>query len=216
MTDLPERIHHRELRAADADRERVAALLREAAAEGRLDLGELDERLSRVYAAKTYGELEPLVGDLPGALAVPSVPPGPALRVSHPPASSGGVAIMSEFKRQGRWAVARRFNCLAFWGGGTIDLREALLTQGEVKIRAVAIMGGIEVIVPEDATVHVTGVGIMGGFDQGATGAGAPGAPRITVAGFSFWGGVSVKRRPSVEELKRRKAERKRLKETGD
>jgi hypothetical protein len=190
-------------------------VLREAAAEGRLDLGELDERLSRVYAAKTYGELEPLTGDLPGVLAVPPPQPGLAPQASPLPTTRGGVAFMSEFKRQGRWAVAGKFRCLAFWGGVTIDLREALFTQGEVRIRAVAVMGGIDVIVPEEANVHITGVGIMGEFDQGASGAGAPGAPTILVSGLALLGGVSVKRRPSPEEWKRRKAERKQKKLEG-
>jgi hypothetical protein len=208
--DLAERTAHHDLRAADADRERVAAVLRAAAAEGRLDLSELDERLSRVYAAKTYGELEPLTGDLPDSgVPVPAPSAVPGTPVTHLPTSGGGVAFMSEFKRQGRWAVGRRFRCLAFWGGGKVDLREAVFTQGAVKIRAFAIMGGIDIIVPEDTNLHVTGIGIMGGFDQGASGAGAAGAPTVIVAGFSFWGGVSVKRLPSPAELKRRKAERK-------
>lgn len=53
------------LRAADADRERVAERLRTSHAEGRLDLTEFQERLERCYAARTFGELAPLVGDLP-------------------------------------------------------------------------------------------------------------------------------------------------------
>jgi Domain of unknown function (DUF1707) len=181
---LPDRIQRHELRAADADRERVAGVLRQAAAEGRLQLDELDERLSLVYAAKTYGELEVPLRDLPGTSSVPA-----------PPVSRGGVAVMSEFKRQGRWSVSRFFTCFAFWGGGKIDLREAVFTDPQVKIRAVAIMGGIDVIVAEDANVHVTGLGIMGGFDHGASGTGAPGTPLIIVTGFAFWGGVTVKRK---------------------
>jgi hypothetical protein len=212
MTDLPERVRHSELRAGDADRERVAEVLRDAAAEGRLDLGELDERLSRVYAAKTYGELEPLVRDLPTPSS-PSFDPDPDSEVARLPTSTGAVALMSEFKRQGRWSVPRVFRCLAFWGGGTVDLREAFIRHGTVKIRAFAIMGGIDVIVPEEANLHITGLGIMGGFDHGASGAGARGAPVVVVTGLAFWGGVSVKRRPSREEEKRRKAERKRQKE---
>jgi hypothetical protein len=54
-----------ELRAADADRERVAERLRKSHAEGRLDLGEFQERLERCYEAKTMGELDALVTDLP-------------------------------------------------------------------------------------------------------------------------------------------------------
>src|SRR5262245_47581179 len=54
-----------DLRAGDADRERVAERLRTALDEGRLNLYEYDERLRDAYAAKTYSELDALVGDLP-------------------------------------------------------------------------------------------------------------------------------------------------------
>ena len=54
------------MRAADADRQAVADRLRAALDEGRLDLHEYDERLQRAYAAKTYGELDGLLADLPG------------------------------------------------------------------------------------------------------------------------------------------------------
>jgi hypothetical protein len=53
------------LRAADADRERIAERLRTAHAEGRLDLAEFQQRLERCYEAKTLGELAALVSDLP-------------------------------------------------------------------------------------------------------------------------------------------------------
>jgi hypothetical protein len=53
------------LRAADADRERTAEQLRTSHAEGRLDLAEFQQRLERCYEAKTVGELDELVRDLP-------------------------------------------------------------------------------------------------------------------------------------------------------
>ena len=53
------------LRAADADRERVAEQLRRSHAEGRLDLAEFQQRLDACYQAKTFGELAELVRDLP-------------------------------------------------------------------------------------------------------------------------------------------------------
>ena len=53
------------LRAADADRERIAERLRQSHAEGRLDLTEFQQRLERCYEAKTVGELDQLVSDLP-------------------------------------------------------------------------------------------------------------------------------------------------------
>jgi hypothetical protein len=53
------------LRAADADREAIAEGLRRSHAEGRLDTDELQHRLERCYEAKTLGELDELVTDLP-------------------------------------------------------------------------------------------------------------------------------------------------------
>jgi hypothetical protein len=54
-----------QIRAADADRDKAAERLREALAEGRLDLDELDERLRDVYAARTFGDLDRVLADLP-------------------------------------------------------------------------------------------------------------------------------------------------------
>jgi hypothetical protein len=53
------------LRASDADREKVVAVLREQTGQGRLTLQEFEERAATAYTAKTYDELEPLTADLP-------------------------------------------------------------------------------------------------------------------------------------------------------
>lgn len=53
------------MRAADADRQEIAARLHAALEEGRLNLGEYDDRLGRAYAAQTYADLLHLVDDLP-------------------------------------------------------------------------------------------------------------------------------------------------------
>ena len=57
--------HERNLRAADADRDGVAETLREQHLAGRIDTDELQERIERCYAAKTYAELDALLADLP-------------------------------------------------------------------------------------------------------------------------------------------------------
>ncbi|HVL83272.1 MAG TPA: DUF1707 domain-containing protein [Pseudonocardia sp.] len=56
---------NRELRAADSDRERVVERLRRAVGEGRLTIDEFEERAAAAYAARTYGELDILIADLP-------------------------------------------------------------------------------------------------------------------------------------------------------
>ena len=61
------------MRISDADRQRVADVLRDAAGDGRLDLDELEERLELTWQAKTYGELVPITLDLQAA--GPGAPP---------------------------------------------------------------------------------------------------------------------------------------------
>lgn len=54
-----------DIRASDADRDRVAASLREHCALGRITMDELQERLESVYAARTLGQLQEVTSDLP-------------------------------------------------------------------------------------------------------------------------------------------------------
>ncbi|MGW4473890.1 DUF1707 SHOCT-like domain-containing protein [Nonomuraea sp. NPDC004354] len=54
-----------EMRASDVDRDRVAAILREHTAQGRITVEEFNERLEQVYQSKTYGELARVTADLP-------------------------------------------------------------------------------------------------------------------------------------------------------
>ncbi|MHC5261335.1 DUF1707 SHOCT-like domain-containing protein [Streptomyces sp. UC4497] len=210
-----------ELRASDADRELVAERLRDALAEGRLDMEEFGERLDAAYQARTYGELAPLTKDLPvGAGASGAVsfvkeplPEGAvdwASRIRGEASSTWGVGVMSGFQRKGRWTAPRRFNCFAFWGGGEIDLREADFEAREIVINCVAVMGGMNVVVPPGVEVVVRGIGIMGGFDHSEEGVpGDAGAPRVMITGFAFWGGVGVERKVTRAERQRLKAARR-------
>ncbi|WP_030667001.1 DUF1707 SHOCT-like domain-containing protein [Streptomyces cellulosae] len=211
-----------ELRASDADRERVAEILRDALAEGRLDMEEFGERLDATYKARTYGELAPITRDLPAAAGTDSAPRVSMTKEPAPDGSWAGritgdggppawaVAVMSGFQRKGRWTVPRRFNAFAFWGGGEIDLRDADFAAGEVEINCIAIMGGVQVIVPPGVEVVVRGIGVMGGFDHREEGVlGDPGAPRVIVTGFAFWGGVGVERKLPRAERQRLKEERR-------
>ncbi|WP_330242202.1 DUF1707 SHOCT-like domain-containing protein [Streptomyces sp. NBC_00525] len=207
------------MRASDAERERVAEILREAVAEGRLEMEEFEQRLDSAYKARTRGELEPLVRDLPAVGAAPVPAPTAvrprtgsaarwAERVGKPATSGGAFAFWGGFRRRGNWTVGKVFTAFAMWGGGEIDLREANFEDRETVIRCFTIMGGIHVTVPPDLNVDVRGVGIMGGFGEDARDESvpAPDAPRVRITGFALMGGVGV-------EHKRSKAEKQRLRE---
>ncbi|HMD23677.1 MAG TPA: DUF1707 and DUF4190 domain-containing protein, partial [Streptosporangiaceae bacterium] len=81
--------------AANADRERAIDVLKAGFAEGRLTKAEYDDRVARVYASRTYGELGPLIADLPaGPLSGPAPYPG-ATDLTRPTLNSTAVAALT-------------------------------------------------------------------------------------------------------------------------
>ena len=97
------------MRASDADRDRVAEVLREAYAEGRLDAAEHTERIESAYNAKTLGELAPLLADLPQRSTGPGVTPVGNVTSPVEYGDSAGAKVMAVFgeaKRTGRCSSA--------------------------------------------------------------------------------------------------------------
>ncbi|HEY2550291.1 MAG TPA: DUF1707 domain-containing protein [Streptosporangiaceae bacterium] len=137
----------RDLRASDDDRERVVALLTEAAADGRLTAQEHGERLERAYAARTLGELAGLTGDLAAPSAQPIVLDG-----RRPVA-----ALLRRERRSGRWVVPQTVPVTAVFGEAVLDLTEAILQSRRVTVLATVLAGHVEVIVPEGVAVLLTG-----------------------------------------------------------
>ena len=208
MSELSGPADHSLMRVSDSDRERAADVLREAAGHGRITMDELDERLELTYAAKTYADLAAVTRDLPGPAQAPSaVQPAMAGRIGGTPRSKFSVAIMSGARRMGRWVVPRNYVGVAVMGGIELDLREAQFSEPEVTIHAYTLMGGIEITVPEDVDVDVSGFAFMGGFDHNASGPGVPGAPRVRIIGFALLGGVDVRRKPQ-KAIKNARADR--------
>jgi Domain of unknown function (DUF1707) len=112
-----------DLRASDAERERVASFLRDQAAEGRLTPDELDERVGNAYAAKTVRELQALIADLPRAPLTPprrrSYAPAPPRR-GVPPLVPLGILAFLAFGGPGLvWLVA--------WAGAALALTGVVL-----------------------------------------------------------------------------------------
>ncbi|WP_405998772.1 DUF1707 domain-containing protein [Streptomyces sp. NBC_00829] len=180
------------IRASDADRDRIADILRDALAEGRLDAEEHSERIDAVYRAKTVGELEPLVRDLPAAgrrpdsayAYGPQTPAGPAENL---------VAVFSSATRKGRWRVGRRTNAFSLFGTVEVNLTEALFEQRLTVINATAVFGTVEIRVPENISLRGSGTGIFGTFDVLTLEAGDPEAPVVVVNGYSVFGTVEAK-----------------------
>ncbi|MEV6331722.1 DUF1707 domain-containing protein [Streptomyces sp. NPDC051909] len=182
------------LRASDADRDRIADILRDALAEGRLDAEEHSERIDAVYRAKTVGELEPIVRDLPAA-RTGRAPESAAL---YGPEEPGGptdnlIAVFSSSTRKGRWRVGRRTNAFSLFGSIEIDLTEAIFAQRLTTINATSIFGNVEVRVPENVTLRGSGTGIFGNFEVVTLEGADPQAPVVVVNGYSVFGNVEAR-----------------------
>jgi len=128
------------------------------------------------WAARTAGDLGLVLADLPhsfgpeptGAMAIPGQAPVPSRPrpVYTDQSTRWTVAVLSGSRRKGRWRLRHQTNAVAIMGGCELDLRQAEVEGPEVVINAWAIMGGVDVIVPEGIAVELTGFGIMGGFNQ--------------------------------------------------
>ena len=184
------------LKASDADRDRVAALLREHLVAGRLTLDEFSERVDAAHAARTVAELEQLTRDLPTARA-----PGEAQAPRRRP-TRWSVAVMSGVARRSRWRISERTAAIAVMGGCELDLRNAEIEGAEIEITAIAVMGGVEIVVPEGVDVEITGLAIVGAKEDRVKDVRPlPGAPLIRVRAFALMGGVEVRSKPSGRAL---------------
>jgi hypothetical protein len=140
-----------ELRASDADRERVVLALREHTAAGRLTLEEFGERMGRAYEARTIAELDDLGRDLPD----------PATASRRSPTRFTGV-VFGSAERTGRLRLPRRSRALVVFGNVDLDLRRAELSGDAASLTAFLLFGNIDVYVPEGVEVDLGGLTVFG------------------------------------------------------
>lgn len=195
-----------------ARREATIARLCDHFARDHIEADALERLIDRAHQATTLAELDELTRGLP-PLAAPQ-PANPAVeRWSGPVrASETVIAVMGGAERRGVWTPAYRMQVTAVMGGVLLDFRQAQLPAGVTEIFVIAVMGGVEIIVPPGVVVESNGMGIMGGFGQtGRTRFPVDAsAPVLKVNGLALMGGVEIRERPSSgwEHPEERKARR--------
>jgi hypothetical protein len=175
-------VRARDLRASDADRERVVALLREACGDGRLTADEHAERVEGAYTARTLGELTELTADL----AAPEQQP---IQVGDGPM----FAAFRTVRRAGRWVVPAGLPVSALFGTVEIDLREALLQRRHVVVRAAMLAGRLRLVVPEGVRVEFTGRSVLGTRDLRVRPSYGDDTPLVEVSGVVVLGSVHAR-----------------------
>ncbi|WP_393916233.1 DUF1707 SHOCT-like domain-containing protein [Halostreptopolyspora alba] len=194
----------RRMRISDADRDRVASILREAAAEGRITLEELEERLELGYRARTYADLEPLTADLPvQRSATSSLSPTVPASVSRPGAEHPLYlsAKAGTITRRGKWRVPSRVEVSNPYGDTRLDFRHATLLNDLVEIDLVASWGDAKLVLPEGATAEINvDTSWFGSVDSRVPEIPAPPAPHFRITGKAKGGALKVRYRMRVED----------------
>ena len=123
----PEPFPAPDVRASDADRDRVIDVLRAATADGRLTADEFSERMAAALSSRTFGELAPLTADLvtPVSRAPESASVKDVIRIDQ----RGGTV-----QRTGRWLVPLRLEMHPSWCDVIIDFTEAVITHDTLHI----------------------------------------------------------------------------------
>ncbi|MCI2267142.1 DUF1707 SHOCT-like domain-containing protein [Sediminivirga luteola] len=208
-------------RVGNAERDAVVEQLHEAAAEGRLELDELTERIESALQAKTFADLDPLVADLP------TVPPSQAYAAHNPglaqggfppaPASSYGAAAghvpvpaqaagsspdnpfelsagMEDTRRRGRWTVPAYLRSDPSMATVEWNFLEASTPHSVISLDVTSSWGTTLVVVPEDWGVNVDGLKkTWGSIRSKVAVEPRPGNPLIRVTGNVGWGTFSAR-----------------------
>jgi hypothetical protein len=182
----------RDLRASDADRDRVLALLAEAMSDGRLTPEEHAERVQRACTARTLGELADLTSDLVVASAQP-------VRLDGGRVISG---IFGPAKRDGRWVVPEVLTVAAMFGEVEVDVTEAILQARHVQLHATVIGGRLRLIVPDGVSVVVNAPLVLGRRRGGTPLPAGAETPVIEVKGLVLGGEIIVRTPPKPRRFR--------------
>jgi hypothetical protein len=136
------------VRASHEDRAAIAGMLRDAAAAGRLEPDELDERTAAALSARTLGDLAALVDDLPGE------PPLDLSRPEPPPHRDHIESELYGAKRDGPWTVPAELDVRVNGGNIVLDFTEARLTSPTLAIDARVRGGSLTLITRPGIDVH--------------------------------------------------------------
>ncbi|GAB3508676.1 DUF1707 SHOCT-like domain-containing protein [Amycolatopsis cihanbeyliensis] len=200
----------RNLRVSDAEREHVVELLKRAIGRGMLDLDEFTERTDTALAARTRGELNAVLVDLPGlvhqdaltsvtASAMSSASPGPgAASTPGVPPSADRLELKahgSSLNRGGRWYVPAEVLVRNKYGHTTLDFTEAEVATSVVRLELDTKWGSVTMVIPEEAAVDVNGITEVkwGNLDDKTRSNGRTGTPRYVVTGRVHGGSLTIK-----------------------
>jgi len=190
----------RDLRVSDTERDHVGMLLQRAVGLGMLSLGEFTERMDTALAAKTRGELNAVLIDLPGIRLVgqpdPVLPPYVEAPTRGAPTGPGTVvrSRMSTVNRKGAWQVPPSMRLNTRMSSTTLDFTQAVMSTQVVELRVDDAFSSLTLILPQEATVDLNGLDLIGSSANNKVRTGPPIGPlHVVVHGKVRFGSVTAK-----------------------
>ncbi|MCS7483639.1 DUF1707 domain-containing protein [Umezawaea endophytica] len=177
----------KDFRVSDAEREHVIGLLQKAIGQGLITLDEFSSRTDVALVAKTRGDLNAVLVDLPGmthnAQAPKAVAPRDRVEIKN---------TMSTVSRKGRWVVPRELVVRNRMGSTDLDFSEADIPHAVVTIELDVTAGSVSILLPEGATANTEEIEMAAGSVTDKT-AGGSGRPHFVMTGAVRAGSVHIK-----------------------
>jgi hypothetical protein len=175
----------------DAEREAASELLQNACGSGRLTLEEFSDRVGAVWVAERREQLEAATA---GIAAAPPV--GATKTVSTV------IGMLGDQRRIGRWRLPAKLRTFTMLGDVHLDLRSVVVADPVIEITSVAIMGDLQIDVPEGVEVELRGFEVMGDRElRLAPVPRRPGTPLIRVRAYALMGDVHVTSAPPGQDI---------------
>lgn len=194
----------RELRVSDDERRHVVGLLERATGRGLIDLEEFTSRVDTALAARTRGELNAVLLDLPGLVhperptgppAVRPVAAAPQRRAPSAPVPGGGDVLSAQLgsvNRRGSWHVPEHLRIQVAMGSVELDFTETEVPP-TVDIELDVTAGSVELRLPGNARVERGGIsGTLASIEEKLRGSDGSG-PVFVLRGSVRAGSVEVK-----------------------
>ncbi len=176
----------------DTARERALDLLTAAYAQDRLPLDDYERRARAVQQARDAGDIALVTADLPAA-AQQSSPRHFPVESRHGPQETVA-CIMSDRRMSGDWLSSDAVTGITVMGSTTMDLRDATLPPGRLRIELFTLMGETKIIVPPGLPVRLSAFPLMAEarLDDRVPRRVDPDSPWVEVSGMAVMGEIRV------------------------